>query len=52
MKIETHARELHEASRTRLAEVTRQQQLVEEFAADMLLLSEAVSAPITSEEAE
>jgi hypothetical protein len=52
LKIETHARELHEASRQRLSEVIRQQQLVEEFAADMMLLSEAVSSPASSEEAE
>lgn len=51
LKIESHARELHEASVHRLNEVARQQKLVEEFAADMLLLSEAVAAPVESEEA-
>lgn len=49
LKIERHARELHEASRQRLSEVRRQQQLVEEFSSDMLLLSEAVSSPASPE---
>jgi hypothetical protein len=52
MKISTHATRLLEASRERLNELTQQQKLVEEFAADMALLSEAVAQPEETEEAE
>jgi len=52
MKISTHATELLEASRERLIELTKQQKLVEEFASDMALLSEAVAQPEDAEEAE
>jgi len=52
LKISFHAERLLEESQERLAQLTRQQKLVEEFAADMALLSEAVAQPEETEEAE
>jgi hypothetical protein len=50
LKISTHASTLLEASHERRVELNRQQKLVEEFASDMALLSEAVVQPDDIEE--